>query len=482
MKTTFQSTLKLDTTGGLLALAISDEAPSSLPSALSDAFGANLEGSLGDAEFKAKAGSSFSLRITGQIGAKWLLLVGAGDQSANSYRQAAGAVGAFARRHGLEQVQFALGEYDKNGEKEILRAVAEGLEEGNYSFDQYQLPAKKKSPIAEVTLVTGKADGFEQGFAHAQGQKLARDLVNGTPEIVTPQYLADIAEGLTSDQLTVQIWDAEKLKAEGMNGIEAVGRGSVNPPFFVHMTWTPKCKPSGRVAIVGKGVTFDAGGLSIKPSGGMLTMKSDMGGAAVVLGSMAALSSSDVSVVVEGIFAAAENMLGGEAYKLGDILTMSNGKTVEIHNTDAEGRLLLADSLVYADRLGCDAVVDFATLTGAQVVALGEKYTALYTSDDSFAESWTSNADKAGEGLWRMPLEEEYKSMLKGDWSTLKNVGGRAAGSITAALFLSEFVVDTTWAHFDIAGPSFLSKPRGHVAKGGTGAMVRTTLRWLESL
>ena len=482
MNTTFQSELKLDSKSQLLAIAIKGDAPLELPSGLSAAFGANLETSLKDAEFKAKAGSSFSLRVTGQIGAKWLLVVGAGDLSSNSYRKAAGAVGSFARLHGLEQVQFELSEFDSSDEAEIMRAVSEGVVEGNYRFDKYQLPKKKKSPISEMTLVTREAEGIALGEAHAHGQMLTRDLVNGTPEVVTPQYLADIASGLASDQLTVQIWDAAKLKSEGMSGVDAVGRGSANPPCFVHMTWTPKGKPTGRVAIVGKGVTFDAGGLSIKPSSGMLTMKSDMGGAAVVLGCMSSLSDSNATVVVEGIFAAAENMLGGEAYKLGDILTMSNGKTVEIHNTDAEGRLLLADCLVYADKLGCDAVVDFATLTGAQVVALGEKYTALYTADDSFAEAWISSAQSAGEGLWRMPLEEEYKSLLKGEWSTLKNVGGRAAGSITAALFLSEFVETTTWAHFDIAGPSFLSKARGHVAKGGSGAMVRTTLRWIESL
>jgi len=482
MKTIFQEDLKLDSSDDLLAIAVSEEGPNSLPKNLNEAFGGHLTTSIGEDDFKGKAGSSLSLRITGQIGAKWLLLVGAGDLSANSYRKAAGAVGSFARRHGLSSVQFDLGGNSKANTVEHLRAVAEGLEEGNYRFDKYQLEQKKKSPITEITLVTDKPDGFAQGSAHARGQKLARDLVNETPEIATPKFLADTAKGLESDQLKVRVWDSKKLKSEGMNGVDAVGRGSANPPFFVHMTWTPKCKPTGKVAIVGKGVTFDAGGLSIKPSAGMLTMKSDMGGAAVVLGTMSSLSQSDVSVVVEGIFAAAENMLGGEAYKLGDILTMSNGKTVEIHNTDAEGRLLLADSLVYADKLGCDAIVDFATLTGAQVVALGEKYTAFYSDDDSLAEAWSSNAENAGEGLWRMPLESEYKSLLKGDWSTLKNVGGRAAGSITAALFLSEFVEESTWAHLDIAGPSFISKPRGHVPKGGTGAMVRTTLRWLESI
>ena len=246
------------------------------------------------------------------------------------------------------------------------------------------------------------------------------------------------------------------------------------------MTYTPSGTPQARLAIIGKGVTFDAGGLSIKPSSGMQTMRCDMGGAATVLGVMSALDEIAPNVQVEGIFGAAENMLGGAAYKLGDVLTMYNGKTVEIHNTDAEGRLLLADCLSYASELGVDACIDLATLTGAAVVALGSHYTALFTKDDEFADTWKKRAEEAGEGIWRLPLEERYKDKLKADWGTLKNVGGREAGSITAALFLSEFVDGPTWAHLDIAGPAFLDSPEQYLVKGGTGAMVRTVLRWLE--
>ena len=210
-------------------------------------------------------------------------------------------------------------------------------------------------------------------------------------------------------------------------------------------------------------------------------MRCDMAGSAVVVGIMSALDKVQPNVKVEGIIGAAENMLGGYAYKLGDVLKMHNGKTVEIHNTDAEGRLVLADCLSYASKLGVEECVDFATLTGAAVVALGERYAALYSDNDAFATNFLNHADQAGEGLWRLPLEAKYKEKLKAEWADIKNVGGRDAGSITAALFLSEFVDGPTWAHFDIAGPAFVSAKTGHYRKGGTGAMVRTILSWLSS-
>jgi leucyl aminopeptidase len=267
-----------------------------------------------------------------------------------------------------------------------------------------------------------------------------------------------------------------------MGGIDGVGKGSARPPRFVHMTYTPVGEAKGHIALVGKGVTFDSGGLSLKPSEGMMTMRCDMAGAAAVIGAMKAIAGLAPQVRVDVIFGAVENMPSGTSYKLGDILKMYNGKQVEIHNTDAEGRLVLADCLSYATELKPDALVDLATLTGAAVVALGDWYSALYTRSDALAGTLAARATDAGEGIWRMPLPDLYKDKIKAEWGDIKNVGGRAGGSITAALFLSEFTTVEKWAHIDIAGPAFLDASLMHYAAGGTGTMVRTLARWIESI
>ena len=322
---------------------------------------------------------------------------------------------------------------------------------------------------------------MESGLALGVARNLARNLVNGPAEDINPQTLAAEAEKMASGCMQVTVWDYEKLQAEGMGGVAAVGRGSSRKPVFAHMVYTPSGAPAGEVALVGKGVTFDAGGLSIKSSSGMMDMRCDMGGAGAVLGVMSALEALNVQVKVHGIFAAAENMLGPNAYKLGDVLTMRNGKKVEIHNTDAEGRLLLADCLSYASELdGVSHIVDLATLTGAAVVALGEHWTACYSNEDSFAKQLCAAAERGGEGFWHMPLEKLYKDKLKGDMAAIKNVGDRWGGSITAALFLENFVAEgKTWAHLDIAGPAFISSKERHLVKGATGAGVPGLLAWL---
>jgi leucyl aminopeptidase len=225
-------------------------------------------------------------------------------------------------------------------------------------------------------------------------------------------------------------------------------------------------------------VTYDAGGLNLKPGAGLQNMRCDMGGAATVVGVFRALADIQPDVEVHGIIGTVENMLGGSAYKLGDILHISNGKTVEVHNTDAEGRLVLADCLSYASKLGLDSMVDIATLTGACMVALGERYSGLFTDDDELADAITQAAAESGEDVWRLPLEQRYKEKLKAEWADVKNIGGRSAGSITAALFLSYFAENTRWAHLDIAGPAFSEKPVDHFAPGGLGAMVSTLTRW----
>ena len=468
----------------IFAIVFSKKSATALPSELDPGLAKHLSSVLKKDKFAAKAGQMITVRSLGNLPSQWILLVGGADGSPNALRRAAGEAAYFARSKGAKKMTMAFS--DKLAGKDAdaqTQAAVEGLHEGNYQFDGYKAADKQKAALTHVSLMGlgGTAKAAKRAEAYASAQIVTRDLVNEPAEAIYPESLAALCEGLSSDQLKVEVWDEKRLRKEGMGGIVGVGQGSARPPRFIHMTWTPKGKANGHVALVGKGVTFDAGGLSLKPSNGMQTMRCDMGGSAVVTGVFSALDKLQPNVKVEGLIGAAENMLGGYAFKLGDILTMRNGKTVEIHNTDAEGRLVLADCLSYASELGVDECIDFATLTGAAVVALGERYTALFTDHDAFANGFLKQAKSTGEGLWRLPLEAKYKKMLKAEWADIKNVGGREAGSITAALFLSEFVDGPTWAHFDIAGPTFVSSKTDHFRKGATGAMVRTVLSWLES-
>ena len=472
----FETTHQLLQPADVLAIGVGEAAPRALPDEIRSAL-PGLEDHLEAEAFKAAAGTTLSLPSLGAVPARWVLVVGTGKGATNDLRIAAGMAASFARDKGASRMVLAL---DASGSEDTC-AVVEGAWAGNYRFDRYKPEDERKRPLAEVALAGADESAVKRGRAHASAQALARNLVNETADVVYPETLAQAAADLAGASLTVEVWDHEKVKAEGMGGITAVGQGSDRKPVFVHMRYEPEGECRGHVALVGKGVTFDAGGLSLKPSAGMQTMRCDMGGAGAVIGAMSALNALQPAVRVDGIFAAAENMVSGNSYKLGDVLTMHNGKTVEIHNTDAEGRLLLADCLSYASKTGASHVIDLATLTGAAVVALGEHYTALYSDDDVLVGGLLEAADGAGEGLWRMPLEPLYKAKLKAEWGGIKNVGDRWGGSITAALFLQEFVDGVKWAHMDIAGPAFLDAPEHHLTKGATGQPVRTLLRWLEA-
>jgi leucyl aminopeptidase len=315
-------------------------------------------------------------------------------------------------------------------------------------------------------------------------QSHVRDLVNGPPDDIHPQSLAAAAEALGSiDHVEVDVWDIDRCKAENCVGIEAVGRGSVHPGCMIHIKYRPP-GAQAHIALVGKGVTFDAGGYSIKPSSGMQTMRCDMGGAGTMLGVAKAAAELGVPVAMDTFLGAVENLIDADAYKLGDILSYPNGVTVEIHNTDAEGRLVLADCLIEACKIeGVQHVVDAATLTGACVVAVGGDFTGLFTDDDGLADSLSTASAACSEGLWRLPLHAPYNEMLKGEWSQIKNVGGRAAGATTAALFLQHFVTKgTSWAHLDVAGSAFHDKGNRRYAAGATGEMVRSLTSWIASL
>ncbi len=433
-----------------------------------------------DEEFFGKAGQSLTLPGLGRVPARRILLAGVGNGSDSELALAAGMAGNEARKKGFRHVALLLG----NVPNPALRGALEAFAEGNYRFDKYKAEASRKAAVSQVSLLGVAEDQAAVALAEGciAGQNLARDLVNEQPAECYPQSLAKVAEGLANDRITVTVLDEVAIKEKGMGGISGVGQGSDRPPRFVHARYEPKGPARAHVAIIGKGVTFDSGGLSLKPNDGMLTMRCDMAGAAAVIGTLKALSAIQPNVRVDVIFGAVENMPSGNSYKLGDILKMYNGKTVEVHNTDAEGRLVLADCLTYASQLKPDMVIDLATLTGAAVIALGDWYSALYTRSDELNGQLQTAASNAHEGVWRMPLPDLYKDKLKAEWGDLKNVGGRAGGSITAALFLSEFVTIEKWAHIDIAGPAFMDTPLMHYVAGGTGTMVRTLTRWIERL
>ena len=375
--------------------------------------------------------------------------------------------------------------------REAARALAEAALMGTYRFDRYRSePRPGRRHLRQVHVATAEAPAKAVGAGLAWGERvaaavnLARDLVNEPPGILTPPRLAEIAEEQArAAGLEVEVFAPAALRKMGMGGILGVAQGSHQEPRLVRLHYRPKGKPDRKVAIIGKGLTFDSGGLSLKTSEGMETMKCDMAGSAAVLATMLALGDLGCRSEVTGLMGIAENMPGGEAIRPGDVLRIMNGKTVEVRNTDAEGRLVLADCLSYASKIdGLEAVVDLATLTGACVVALGPMASGLMSNHQPLADDLLRSAAAAGEAVWQLPLYAEYREHIKSDVADIKNTGIRWGGAITAALFLQEFVRDgLPWAHMDIAGPAFGEKEYSYLGKGGSGAGVRTLLRWLAT-
>ena len=336
----------------------------------------------------------------------------------------------------------------------------------------------------DILGLPNQAAALQRGQQICDGVILARELVAAPANVVTPQALADTAQAIATDHgLELEILEQEACEALGMGAFLGVAKASDLPPKFIHLTYRPSGTPRRKLAIVGKGLTFDSGGLNIKAGAGSMIemMKFDMGGAAATLGAAKAIAQIKPDVEVHFISAATENMISGRAMRPGDILTASNGKTIEVNNTDAEGRLTLADALVFAEKLEVDAIVDLATLTGACVVALGDNIAGLWSSDDTLAQDLQQAAQTAGEKYWQMPLEDKYFDGLKSIVADMKNTGPRFGGAITAALFLKQFIRSVPWAHLDIAGTVWTEKENGYNSPGGTGFGVRTLVNWVLS-
>ncbi len=443
-------------------------------------------------DFRGKKDQTLSLQTLGKVKADRLIVYGLGD-AANVTEGDVRAFAAKAARAANAEKAKRLVIGLPAGLEDHLRAVVEGIELGAYRFTKYLTGDRKpKAELAQVTItLTGDVPReakrtVDAGQAIAAGVILARDLSNEPPNELYPEALAAAAKAMAAEKgLKCQVFDFKEVQKRGMKLLEAVGQGSLRKPHFVHLSHVPASAGSGtrkRLVFVGKGITFDSGGISIKPAAGMGEMKHDMSGAANVVGLMAIVGALKPDVEVHGIFAAAENMPDGAAYRPRDIFGTLDGKTVAINNTDAQGRRILADALAYARTLQPDLLVDNATLTGACVVALGNTCTGWYANSESAAADFAAAAKGTGETMWRMPLLEELKDQLKSDCADLKHTGDRWGGSISAALFLREFIGDTkNWVHADIAGPAMADRASGWASKGGTGHAVLTFFRLVEN-
>ena len=452
------------------------------------ALGGTLLAFVAETGFEAKRGDALAVPTGGKLGAKAAVLVGMGDPDtidADALRRA----GAALARRGSKVEKVATTLLDAAPASlergEAAQALAEGIALGAYQFLAYKSDAKS-SRLARVQVL-GRAnaavrDGLARGARVARAVTWARDLVNEPAEAKSPEAVVRQARALArANGLTVRVWSGDQLTKERLGGVVGVGVGSARPPRFLRLAYEPR-GASATLALVGKGVVFDSGGLSIKTAGGMETMKTDMSGAAAVIAAMSALRDLGVRTRVLGYVPLVENMPSGTAMRPGDVLRMRNGKTVEVLNTDAEGRLILADALSLASEDRPDAIVDIATLTGAVSIALGEKIAGLMGTDDAWSTQVRAAADRVGERMWPLPLPDDYRKLLDSDVADLRNIGtGGGGGTITAGLFLREFVDGAPWVHLDVAGTARAGADDGYTSRGGTGYGVRTFIELARS-
>jgi len=466
-----------------------NDPPSAIPE-LDAASGGEVARALASTEFTGKVFELFAAVVVDRNWrARRLLLVGAGpltECGGELVRKLAAASGLAVRSSRAARVGFVLrGDGDL---AELAQAVAEGLTLSEFNVGSYKThgPAPPKAPAWTVALADERSDivdrtraAIVRGRLLAECSNLARELANEPSNALTPREFARRAAALATDGgVKVEILEETRIEQLGMGLLLGVARGSSEPPrlmVFRHEPAGGRYPPGGPVlGLIGKGITFDTGGISIKPADGMERMKDDMAGGAAVVCAMRAISLLQAPIPVVGVVPATENMPGGHAIKPGDILTSAAGKTVEVINTDAEGRLILGDGLWYAQQLGATHLVDVATLTGACVVALGKSTSGLFGTPPEWVDQVRRVANRAGDRVWPMPLFDDYREQLKSDIADLTNTGGRPAGSITAALFLKEFTGGRPWAHLDIAGTAWAEEPRPYLPKGPSGVAVRT--------
>jgi leucyl aminopeptidase len=453
---------------------------------------------LSSGEFKGGANDTVLLHAPAGLAAKRLLIVGLGKLAkagTREVRNAAGTAVRFAKPRGIRDVALALPLADELAPAASTRAIAEGAAIGDFDPDTYRSDRKDQSVRAFLLVVPDGAfrsameSAFAEGISVGESQNFARVLVNEPGNKLTPTILGQRAAQMAEDVgLSWEVHTSEKLHELKMGAFWAVAQGSAEPPALIVLRYEPEGLSDGPIlGLVGKGITFDTGGISIKPADNMEKMKYDMAGGAAMLGAMRAIALLKPRVRVIAVVCAAENMPSGTAMKPGDVETAmpiapeKAGKTIEIINTDAEGRLVLADGLSYARRLGATHLIDAATLTGAISVALGKVNAGVFANDDATFARFETGLAASGEKFWRLPLDEEYAEMIKSDIADIKNTGGRYGGAITAAEFLHVFAEDTPWIHLDIAGTAWIEDARPYIAKGPSGVAMRSILEWVRS-
>ena len=491
----------LQATVDLLAITVfGDPSKDALFKELDRGLGGHLADVAMTESFDGKLGQLISFYAGGKLAAKRVLVVGGGVRSefTNGHvRDVSATIAQFANKVGAAAVGFVLPTFGGSREMTLVQMAVEGVHLGSYKFGRYLTAEDAKKPnrlktFGVITDAKGKkpnaADGrgflaaVTRGTVVAAAVNHARDLVNEPPAIVTPIALANDALAIAKkhkDSITTTILTPKQCAELGMGMFLAVGQGSDQESRFIHITYKPVKKPKKRICFIGKGVTFDSGGYSLKPSNAMEDMKVDMAGAAAVISAMDAIATLGSDYEVHAVAACCENLVSGKAYKLGDVLTSMDGTTVEINNTDAEGRLTLGDAITYArQKIQPDEIFDFATLTGACMVALGPYIAGVMSDNESLVKSWLTTAERTGEDMWRLPLAPRLREQLKSPIADMRNTGDRFGGAITAGLFLKTFAKDTPWVHVDIAGPASLSTARPSQPKGGSGFAVASIVEY----
>jgi leucyl aminopeptidase len=455
--------------------------------------GGQVRNLLTSGEFEGRLNQAVLLHTSGKAAAKRVLLVGLGkkkDARVDHVRQAMGTAVKRVRQAGATSFVTGLHGEDlsKTTAVELAQALVEGAILGAYQFTEY-LSEKKAADkrVARLTLLAADArqladlkEGARRGTAAAEAAMFVRDLCNHPSNVMTPTRVAAEAKKIGRERgVRVKVLERAQVERLGMGSFLGVARGSHEPPKFIILEYTGARRAAKPVVIVGKTITFDTGGISLKPAENMEQMKADMTGGAEVLATVRAAARLRLPIHLVGILPATENMPGGRAIKPGDILKSLSGKTIEVQNTDAEGRLILADGLSYAARLKPDVVIDIATLTGACVVALGQFAIGMFGNNEDLKRAVRDSGLKAGERVWEMPLWDDYFEQLKSDVADMRNIGGRGGGMITAALFLSKFIGDHPWVHLDIASTDWSERERAYIPKGPTGIGTRLLIQYL---
>ena len=452
---------------------------------------------INEGEIKGKKGEITIIHTFGKIGPSRVLVAGLGKSDSftpETVRDVTAAACRRLRRLGVKEAATIAHGAGIAGMDAVEsgQAIAEGATLGLYRFRNYvtsgQDGAVDLEGLSIVEQDQGKvaplAEGAKMGQILAQVAVMARDMVNEPANVMTPTRMAEIATQVADEEgLDIKVLEREQMDEMGMGAFMGVAKGSDQPPKLIVLEYRgDPDNPSNNLGLIGKGITFDTGGISLKPAGGMEDMKGDMAGGASVIGAMKAIGRLKPRINVTGMVAATENMPGGSAQRPGDVVKSMSGKTIEVINTDAEGRLVLADALYYARQLGVTRLVDVATLTGAMVVALGNACSGIMGNDQGLVDQVIESGTSSGERIWQLPLYDDYKEQIKSNVADVKNTGGRAAGSLTAGQFLAEFVEETSWAHLDIAGTYFSSKEKGYLVKGGTGVPTRTLVNLAMNL